>query len=297
MALAPVPLVSIALSMRNTAATLRAAICSVLAQSFVDWELIVLDDGSSDNSLELARAFADERIRVHADGRRLGLAARLNQAIDLALGRYIARMDADDVAYPDRLARQVEFLEAHPEVDLLGAGMMVFEGDGTPVGVFPTRTTHADICARPFFGFYLAHPTWFGKREWFRRWRYDPICRKAQDQDLLLRSYSASCFAALPEPLVGYRQDALSIRKSALGRYYFSRAILRVAWRDGKLARGGTAIAMQLAKLGFDVFAIGTGRARALLKHRALPFDSAQANAWGAAWAACHVELSSQRVN
>jgi glycosyltransferase involved in cell wall biosynthesis len=282
------PLVSIALSMHNAAATIESAIRSLLAQSFVDWELIVLDDGSSDRSVELVQAFADDRIQVHSDGRQVGLATRLNQAIDLAHGRYIARMDADDVAYPERLARQVEFLEAHADVDVLGAGMMVFEGDGTPVGVFPSRATHEEICARPYSGFYLPHPSWIGKREWFKRWRYDPACRKAQDQDLLLRAYSTSRFAALPELLVGYRQDALAIRKSVLGRYYFSRAIFRVAHRDRDLGRGVVAIAAQAAKLGFDIFAIATGQARTFLRHRALPFSASQAGAWRDAWIASH---------
>jgi glycosyltransferase involved in cell wall biosynthesis len=282
------PLVSIALSMHNAAATIESAIRSLLAQSFVDWELIVLDDGSSDRSVELVQAFADDRIQVHSDGRQVGLATRLNQAIDLAHGRYIARMDADDVAYPERLARQVEFLEAHADVDVLGAGMMVFEGDGTPVGVFPSRATHEEICARPYSGFYLPHPSWIGKREWFKRWRYDPACRKAQDQDLLLRAYSTSRFAALPELLVGYRQDALAIRKSVLGRYYFSRAIFRVAHRDRDLGRGVVAIAAQAAKLGFDIFAIATGQARTFLRHRALPFSASQAGAWRHAWIASH---------
>ena len=282
------PLVSIALSMHNAAATIQSAIRSLLAQSFVDWELIVLDDGSSDRSVELVQAFADDRIQVHSDGRQVGLATRLNQAIDLAHGRYIARMDADDVAYPERLARQVEFLESHADVDVLGAGMMVFEGDGTPVGVFPSRATHEEICARPYSGFYLPHPSWIGKREWFKRWRYDPACRKAQDQDLLLRAYSTSRFAALPELLVGYRQDALAIRKSVLGRYYFSRAIFRVAHRDRDLVRGVVAIAAQAAKLGFDIFAIATGQARTLLRHRALPFSASQAGAWRHAWIASH---------
>ena len=282
------PLVSIALSMHNAAATIESAIRSLLAQSFVDWELIVLDDGSSDRSVELVQAFADDRIQVHSDGRQVGLATRLNQAIDLAHGRYIARMDADDVAYPERLARQVEFLEAHADVDVLGAGMMVFEGDGTPVGVFPSRATHEEICARPYSGFYLPHPSWIGKREWFKRWRYDPACRKAQDQDLLLRAYSTSRFAALPELLVGYRQDALAIRKSVLGRYYFSRAIFRVAHRDRDLGRGVVAIAAQAAKLGFDIFAIAPGQARTFLRHRALPFSASQAGAWRDAWIASH---------
>ena len=170
-----------------------------------------------------------------ADGQRRGLAARLNQAIELARGRYLARMDADDIAYPERLERQLAFLEAHPEVDLLGSGMMVFADDGHPAGLYNVRTTHAEICARPLSGFYLAHPTWMGRIDWFRKWRYDPVCRKAQDQDLLLRAWRSSRYAALPEPLVGYRQDAFSIRKSWLGRYYFSRAILRVSASEGRL--------------------------------------------------------------
>lgn len=281
------PLVTIALSMHNASRTIQCAIRSLLAQSFADWELIVFDDGSSDGSAELVRAFADPRIQVHSDGRRLGLAARLNQAVDLARGAYFARMDADDIAYPDRLQRQLAFLQAHTEVDLLGSSMMVFTGDGVPVGLFPSRATHAQICARPFAGFYLAHPTWMGKSEWFRRWRYDARWRKSQDQDLLLRSFSRSCFAGLPEPLVGYRQDTLALRKSALGRYYFSRAIWRVASRDGRRLRGVVAIAEQLAKLGFDAFAIASGRSRKLLRHRALPFTPAQAGAWQQAWTAC----------
>jgi len=154
--------------------------------------------------------------------------------------------------------------------------------------VFPSRATHEEICARPYSGFYLPHPSWIGKREWFKRWRYDPACRKAQDQDLLLRAYSTSRFAALPEPLVGYRQDALSIRKSVLGRYYFSRAIFRVAHRDRDLGRGVVAIAAQAAKLGFDIFAIATGQARTFLRHRALPFSASQAGAWRHAWIASH---------
>jgi len=291
MASVPSPLVSVALSMRDAAPFVEAAVCSLLAQSFIDWELIVLDDGSRDRSLAAVRAFTDARIQVHADGKQLGLAARLNQAIELARGRYLARMDADDIAYPDRLARQVAFMKAHPEVDLVGAAMMVFEGAGVPIGVFPSRATHAELCARPFSGFYLAHPTWLGKIEWFRRWRYDAACRKAQDQDLLLRAYSTSRFAALPEPLVGYRQDAISIRKSVLGRYYFSRAILRVARRDHRLAAGAGAVVAQLAKLAFDVFAVASGQTRTLLRHRALPPTEAHLQAWRDAWTSSHVGI------
>jgi hypothetical protein len=165
--------------------------------------------------------------------------------------------------------------------------MMVFAEGGRPAGLYAVRTTHAAICARPLSGFYLAHPTWMGRIEWFRKWRYDPVCRKAQDQDLLLRAWRSSRYAALPEPLVGYRQDALSVRKSWLGRYYFSRAILRVSAREGRLPAGTAAVFMQAAKLALDTAAITTGTAKSLLRHRALPFANPEAERWRSVWAAC----------
>jgi glycosyltransferase involved in cell wall biosynthesis len=287
MPVADTPEVSIALSMHNAARTIEQALRSLLAQSHTDWELILMDDGSSDDGLARAQRYADGRFRVVVDGQRRGLATRLNQAIELARGRYLARMDADDIAYPERLERQRAFLEAHPEVDLVGAGMMIFAGDGRPAGVYAVRTTHEAICARPLSGFYLAHPTWMGHIGWFRKWRYDPICRKAQDQDLLLRAWRTSRYAALPEPLVGYRQDALSLRKSWLGRYYFSRAILRLTSRERRLPAGVAAVAGQAAKLAVDTFAIGTGLARTLLVHRALAAPNAEAERWRRVWAAC----------
>jgi glycosyltransferase involved in cell wall biosynthesis len=273
--------------MYNAAGTIGPALRSVLAQGCADWELILIDDGSTDDSLARARHYADARFRVVADGERRGLAARLNQAIELAHGRYFARMDADDIAYPERIARQRAFLEAYPEVDLIGTGMMVFTADGHPAGLYNVRSTHAEICARPLSGFYLAHPTWMGRIEWFRKWRYDPVCRKAQDQDLLLRAWRSSRYAALSEPLVGYRQDAVSVRKSWLGRYYFSRAILRQSAREGRLSAGVAAVAVQAAKLAADALAIGTGATRTLLRHRALPASDAEAERWHRVWVAC----------
>jgi hypothetical protein len=126
-----------------------------------------------------------------------------------------------------------------------------------------------------------------GRTEWFRKWRYDPACRKAQDQDLLLRAWRSSRYAALADPMVGYRQDALSVRKSWLSRYYLSRAILRASAREGRLPAGVAAVTVQAAKLGVDAFAIGTGTTRTLLKHRASPAPDAEAERWRRIWAAC----------
>lgn len=278
---------SIILSMHNSAATIVAALTSIERQDFRDWEMIVVDDGSTDDSAAHVRRFADARIRFMADGRRMGLGARLNQAVDAARGRLVARMDADDIAYPERLRLQRDFLESHPEVDLLGSGMLVFRDDGSGVGRFPVRCRHDDICARPYAGFRLAHPTWMGRIEWFRRWRYDPRCLKAQDQDLLLRSYRDSVFAALPEPLLGYRQDRPSIHKSFQGRLTFARSVWRQAGLHGERAVGMLAVGEQLAKFAYDAIAIGTGANRSLLRHRALPLSEAELARWRRVWLSC----------
>jgi glycosyltransferase involved in cell wall biosynthesis len=170
---------------------------------------------------------SDSRVRVIQDGRNLGLAARLNQGIDQARGKYLARMDQDDVAYPERLATQVKFLEEQPDIDLAATRALVFRNDGSAIGLFPFRETHAEICAAPWRGFYFPHPTWMGKIEWFRRHRYRlPEIVRGEDQDLLLRSYSVSRFACLPEVLLGYRQTGLELKKVLTAR----RNLARVQW-------------------------------------------------------------------
>ena len=117
------PIITIAMPFYNSAATLELAIRSLLNQSYSDFELLLCDDGSSDQGLAIAHSFDDPRLVCWSDGRRLRLAARLNECIDRARGRYLARMDADDIAYPDRLERQLIFLETNAEVDLCSAGL------------------------------------------------------------------------------------------------------------------------------------------------------------------------------
>jgi glycosyltransferase involved in cell wall biosynthesis len=99
-------------------------------------------------------------VRVIQDGTNRGLAARLNQGIDLARGTYLARMDQDDIAYPGRLEAQVRFLKEHPDIDLVATRALLFRNDGAVIGLSPFRRTHEEICATPWRGFFLPHPTW-----------------------------------------------------------------------------------------------------------------------------------------
>ena len=205
------PLVTVAMPIYNAGAYLRQAVISIVRQTFDDWELLIIDDGSTDNALESIGDLCDSRIRILHDGKNLGLAARLNQAIELASGRYLARMDQDDISYPNRFSKQVIALESCPHIDLLATRALIIDENDVVTGLFPYRVAHREICARPWAGFYFPHPTWMGKIEWFRRHRYaQPAPYLCEDQELLLRTYSTSNFATLDEILFAYR-----IRKKA----------------------------------------------------------------------------------
>jgi glycosyltransferase involved in cell wall biosynthesis len=207
------PLITIAMPFFNSARTLALAIRSLLHQSYGDFELLLCDDGSSDNSSTIARSFDDPRIITWSDGHHRRLAARLNECIDRARGSYFARMDADDIAYPGRLACQMAFLTTHPEVDLCGGNALVFGERGRPLWRFTPPANHAAIASTPLRGIPIWHPTWMGRIEWFRRWRYHEGATLAQDQELLLRSYLDSCFANIPQVLLAYRLEGVSMRK------------------------------------------------------------------------------------
>ena len=241
------PLVTIALPVYNGAATLGLAIHSILQQSFNNWELIILNDASTDSSLEVMRSFDDPRIRLVEGENNMGLSARLNLAIDMACGKYFARMDQDDVSFPDRLEKQIQFFETHPDVDLLATATLLFGDDGEALGVLPVRFFHAQICARPWQGFPLPHPTWMGRIEWFRQHRYQPFSDGVEDQHLLYRSHEESTFACLPEPLLAYR-EARGFRKMFRARRRFLRCIGREAIRQKKYSDLIKLLFMQILK-------------------------------------------------
>jgi glycosyltransferase involved in cell wall biosynthesis len=284
------PLISVVMPVYNGAATLKVALRSLLHQTYDSWELWLVDDGSTDPSADLACEFQDTRIKVIADGRRLGHGPRLNEAVDLSRGEYIARMDQDDVSFPERFERQVSYLERHRQIDLLGSAALVFEDGGAIKGLFPLRTTHDEICRRPWHGFYLPHPTWMGRTEWFRKFRYGgPEVLRAEDQDLLLRSWEESRFACLSEVLFGYRQNRLPMKSVLAGRHSLIRSVIRYALRRRRYGWIPLVIAGQAAK-GLAEWGICILKLeRHLLRHRALPvFDEALAKKWHGIWKQCN---------
>lgn len=210
------PRITVAMPVYNAGRHLEAAVGSIVAQTYPDWDLWLVDDGSTDGAVERLTVLGDPRIRVLRDGRNLGLAARLNQVIDRAEGEFFARMDGDDIAHPERFARQVDALLRHVDVDLVATRCATISESGQAVGRLPFASTHADICRAPWMGFHLPHPTWMGRTAWFRAHRYaDPAPYCCEDQELLLRAYRDSTFMALPEELLSYRhRDRIAWKKA-----------------------------------------------------------------------------------
>jgi len=223
------PLVTVGMPIYNAGAYLRPAVLSILNQTYVNWQLLIIDDGSNDNALETIADITDERICIIRDGKNKGLAARLNEAIDLAKGEYFARMDQDDISYPERFERQVEVLNTSPELDLVSVKATLISESGVSVGLLPFAISHQEICAYPWRGFYMPHPTWMGRTEWFKRYYYKvPQSYYADDYELLLRAYRASHFACVPDVLFQYR-----VKQKIIWKHQFKarRSILRVQLR------------------------------------------------------------------
>jgi hypothetical protein len=124
----------------------------------------------------------------------------------MAQGEYFARMDQDDISFPDRFQKQLHTLKNHPEVDLLGVRAIQIDETNRPVRLYPYALSHKTICVRPWVGFYLPHPVWMGRTDWFRRHPYKvPGPFFSEDQELLLRTHGNSQFSTMDEVLFGYR--------------------------------------------------------------------------------------------
>lgn len=215
------PLITVAMPIYNAGEYLRMAVVSIIEQSVLDWELLIIDDGSTDNALALIADINDNRIKIIRDGLNKGLAARLNEAIDLARGKYIARMDQDDISYPERFSRQVEVLNRNMCLDMVAVRAVSIDEDGQLLCERPYILTHEEICRAPWRGFYLPHPTWMGRTEWFRKHRYSlPAHYFCEDQELLLRSYAQSHFGTVNEILFAYRiRTAINWKKHRRTRF------------------------------------------------------------------------------
>ena len=248
--------VSIILPVFNGGTTLLPAVRSIVDQSYLNWELIIVDDGSTDECIGAIALLKDPRIKVHSDGLRKGLATRLNEGIDLSIGLYIARMDADDLCFFDRIQKQVDYLDVHQEIDLVATKVVGFSmgESGLSFGALPYRERHEEISASPWGGIYMPHPSWMGRATWFRKYRYRiPEAIRAEDQELLLRAMPESRYYCLPEILLAYRQGSLQLRQSLLARRELFKCQLKIFLDRRQLGHLLRAMWLTLQKTSFDL--------------------------------------------
>jgi glycosyltransferase involved in cell wall biosynthesis len=197
-------MISIGLAFYNNEKYLRYAVDSILNQDYVDFELLVIDDGSTDSSKDIILEYKDKRIVKFRNDKRLGLAACMNFLIDRSTRKYFCRMDADDIMMVNRLSLQLDFMETNPDIDVVGSNADIIDESGNCIGkrVAISDLSTLAICTR--YG-YFVHPTVFGRTIWFKKNKYDIRFLRGQDYELWLRTVNFSKFKNLNESLIFYR--------------------------------------------------------------------------------------------
>ena len=204
-------LVTIGLPFYNDRLTLELAIKSIFAQTYKNWELILVDDGSTDGSLNIAKKITDKRVRIISDEKNKGLIFRLNQIASLAKGKYLARMDADDLMQPTRIEKQVEFLENNPDVDLVDTGAYSIYRNEVPKekrSLNDINTDAKQVIKRAM----LLHASVAGKTNWFINNPYNEEYVRAEDYELWCRTFKYSKFGRIKEPLYIVREGKINIK-------------------------------------------------------------------------------------
>lgn len=185
------PIISVLMTVYNGQEFLKEAIQSILDQTFTDFEFIIIDDGSTDNSSSIIHSYSDRRIKYYYKENR-GLAVALNYGISKCNCLIIARMDADDISFPDRLMIQYKYMTNNPRVDLLGGQVQIIDNNGTIVGAKYKPVGFMDIKKSIEYGCPINHPTYMVKKSVYEKLKgYRESLIYAQDYDFLLRAYDS----------------------------------------------------------------------------------------------------------
>jgi hypothetical protein len=249
------PRISVVLPVHNAEAFLAAAVTSVLTQTFRDFELIAIDDGSADASVEILHRLAqqDDRMIVVRQAN-AGIVAALNRGLALARGEFVARMDADDVACPERFARQMAFLDAHPDIAVVGSAITLIDAQGRTLRDVQYPESPVAVAAFLATGSPLAHPAAMMRRAAVLAvGAYRRVFEYAEDYDLWLRMAERHSLANLPDRLLLYRQHGAKLSFSRAAEQALATGMARIAANRRRAAQPDPTIGLAALSLaGLD---------------------------------------------
>lgn len=210
------PILSVLMPVFNSELFVTEAIESILHQTFKDFEFLILDDASTDKSFEIVKDFEkkDSRIKVYHNEKNLGVVESRNKLINLARGKYIAWIDSDDIALGNRLEKQVNFLEEHPEIGMVGANAIIINENSNNIGKWLFETDPQKLKIELFFHSPFLSSSVVIRKKCLPQNYYDSRFPVAEDFDLYSKISENSDIANIPEILVKYRINSKGLSKS-----------------------------------------------------------------------------------
>jgi glycosyltransferase involved in cell wall biosynthesis len=207
------PTVTVLMAVYNGERYVAQAVESILAQTYRDFEFVIVDDGSTDSSREMIERYSDPRIRLVSNSENTGLAAALNRGLTLSRGSLVARQDADDVSEPGRLARQVAYLKSHPDVAVVGSWYRKIDSEGQDLGLRRLACEPLDVRWAMLFHCPLIHSAVMFRRAPLieRGWEYDSSIKYGEDYALWSRVADELPISNIAEPLVRLRSNPWSM--------------------------------------------------------------------------------------
>ncbi len=203
--------VSVMMPVYNRERYVGEAIESILSQTFTNFELIIVDDGSTDNSLNIINSFSDKRIRVYQNDQNSGIGYTRNRLLELSKGQYLAVLDSDDVAFPNRLEEQVSFLDANEDYGLVGSWAELIDENSRPLKKYYRYKENEEIYSILFFHNFFAHSSVMMRSKIIPFLKYNSEYTPAEDYELFIRIAEKSKVCNLQKPLVKYRIHDMNI--------------------------------------------------------------------------------------
>ncbi len=210
--------ISIIMPVHNGENYLRPAMESIFGQTLSNFEFIIINDGSTDNTEKVINSYKDRRVILLNNKERIGVSKSLNRAVEISRGEYIARMDADDISLPKRLEKQFIFLENHKEIGVLGSNAYLINSEGKEIGKYIRPDSLVLIKWTALFSNPMIHPSIMARTLILKENKYDERLKNGQDYELWSRLIFTKniSFVNLNEPLLKYRIHTESVTQTAI---------------------------------------------------------------------------------